>query len=208
MLKLKVPAIIAAMFFMSSVSAQAMEFADRPGPISEAFNSPSTVRALPIEDRSRRQIDNHVVLLPITKPGTKLTDRPRPISNIIPIRVVHIMLGDRPGRLSAEFSAVSRNSGIRFAGVVSNRFKPIATPTAMKFENRPGSISNRFKALAGVGIKFEDHPDFTSSLSKTTTPFEIHTRPGSMEYCAGSVEPCVSFRSYSRLSYERGVASH
>jgi hypothetical protein len=34
MLKLKVLAVIAAMFFISSVSIQAMEFADRPGPIS------------------------------------------------------------------------------------------------------------------------------------------------------------------------------
>jgi hypothetical protein len=210
MLKLKVPAVIAAMFFMSSVSAQAMEFADRPGPISAVLSSPSIVRAMPSADRSRRQIDNHVVLMPGTVTGMKLTDRLRPISSLIQARVAHVMFEDRPGRLSAEFSAVSSGSGIRFEhrpGVASNRFKPIATPTAMKFENRPGSISNRFKASI-VSSKSEDRPGFTASLSKTTTPLEVHTRLSSGEFCVGSAAPCDPLRwSYSKLSYTRGLAA-
>jgi hypothetical protein len=181
MLNLKFPAAIAAVVLMSSVSAQAMEFDDLPVLIS-GMSSPSTVRAMPSVDRSRRQIDNHVMLLPVAPAGTKLADRPRPISNLILARVAHRIFGDRPGRLSAEFSAVSKGSGISFEnrpGQLSNRFRPIATPTVMRFENRPGSVSNRFKTLAARTITFEDRSGYTSSLSKATNPFIVHTVMGS-----------------------------
>jgi hypothetical protein len=180
MLNLKFPAAIAAVVSMLSVSAQAMEFADRPNLIS-GVSSPSTVRAMPSVDHSRRQIDNHVILLPVAPAGTKLADRPRPISNLIQARVAYRIFGDRPGRLSAEFSAVSKGPSIRFVnrpGQLSNRFNPTATHTVMRFEDRPGSTSNRFKPLAAGTITFEDRPGFTSSLSKAPTPLAIRATRG------------------------------
>jgi hypothetical protein len=209
MLKLRVSAVIGAVFFMSSVSAQAMEFADRPGSTPGVFNSLRATPAMPSDDRSRRQINNHIVLMPVAAAGMKLADRPSPVS-LVRIQIARMMVEERPGRLSPEFSTVPFGSGIRFEygpGLVSSWLKVNATPVAMKFENRPGPISNRFKALAAVSTKFEDHPSFTFSLSETTTPFEIHTGPGSV--CAGSAAPCVPFgSSYSRLSYAHGAVTY
>jgi hypothetical protein len=163
MLILKAPAIIAAVLLMSAVSAKAMEFADRPDLVSRV-SIPSTVRSMPSVDHLRRQIDNHVILLPVAAAGTKLADRPRPISNLIHARVARMIFRDRPGRLSVEFSAVSKDSGIRFENrpsQVSNHFDPTATHTAMRFEDRPG-----------------DRSGFTSSLSKAPTPLAIRTTRG------------------------------
>lgn len=190
MLKVRVSAVIAAVLLMSSVSAQAMEFADRPEPISEAFNSPAAVRAIPSDDHSRRQINNPVVLLPVIVAETKLTDRPRPVSNVIPIKVSH---SDRPGRLSAEFTKVARGSGIRFEygpGVVASWLQPATASTALKFENRPGPVSNHFNISVAASIKFADRDLFTSSLPKSIAPYEIHARSGSLEFCVGSMAPC------------------
>jgi hypothetical protein len=183
MLNLKFPAAIAGVVLMLSVSAQAMEFADRPNLIC-GVSSPSTVCAMPSVDHSRRQIDNHVILLPVAPPGTKLADRPRPVSNLIQARVAYRIFTDRPGRLSAEYSAVSKGSSIRFVnrpGQLSNRFRPIATPAVMRFENRPGSVSNRFKTWAARTTTFGARSGFTSSLSKAATPFTIHAPIGSVE---------------------------
>ena len=160
MLILKVPAFIAAVLFMSSVSAQAMEFADRPGPISGALKSPSIVCAMPIEDRLCRRVNNHFILRATTATEKKLAARLRPVSHLIRIQVAQMMF-ERPGRLSAEFSAVARGSGIRFEygpGVASSWLKPTATPNAIKFENRPGSVSNRFNTMPAV--KFADRRGF------------------------------------------------
>jgi hypothetical protein len=184
MVILKVQAVMAAVLFMS-VSADAMEFADRPGTMFE-LSAPRAIRSMPADDCLRRQIDSHVILLPAQAAERKFSDRPRPVSRV-PVRLSATMSGDRRGRLSAEFSAIARGSVIRFehwAGVVSSRLGPIPAPTAMRFENRPGPILNRFKALAAVSNKFADRRGFTSSLVKTT-----------VEFCLGSIAPCgpVSF---------------
>ena len=84
MLIAKFPAVIAAVLFMSSVSAQAMEFADRPGTISKTFDSALTVRAMQSEERS--QLQN--ILHPVSVERLKLADRPRPISNLKRVWVV------------------------------------------------------------------------------------------------------------------------
>ncbi len=191
MLILRVPAVMAVVLFMSSVSAQAMEFADRPGPISGAFSSPSPVHVMPSEDRLRRQINSHIALRPVPLISTKVADRPNPISNVISTKFSHFE--DGRGRLSAEFSAVSEGSGIRFEHwpwVISNPIKPIASSTAMRFENRPGPISNRFKTWVAGSNKVVDRPGFTSSVAKATTPFGLHVRPGAVEFCVGSIAPC------------------
>lgn len=195
MLIAKVPAVIAAVLFMS-VSVQAMEFADPPGPISGALSSPRlTVHANPCADHSRRQINNPVALLPASVAGTKLADRPRPAS-LIRIQLVRVVFGDRPGRLSAEFRAVAHGT-MRFEhrpGKVTNRFKATNTASAMKFENRPGPVSNRFKTLASVS-KFADRRSFASSQTKIAPPVGLHVRPEAVDFCVGSIAPCgfVSF---------------
>jgi hypothetical protein len=110
MLIVKVPAVAAVVLFLSSVSAQAMEFADRPGLISAMISSPAATRVLLSDDCSRRQINDRNVLLPGSVTSTKLADR-------------------RPGRLSDEFSAVARAPGIRFEygpGMASSWLKPAA----------------------------------------------------------------------------------
>jgi len=56
MLIVKVPAAVAAVLFMS-VSAQAMEFAKRPAPVSETFAWAATVRSVHSDERLRRQIN-------------------------------------------------------------------------------------------------------------------------------------------------------
>jgi hypothetical protein len=48
----------------------------------------------------------------------------------------------------------------------------------MRFENRPGSVSNRFKTLNVRTITFEDRSGFTSSLSKAPTPLAFPTTIG------------------------------
>lgn len=169
MLIAKVPAVIAAVLFMSSVSAQAMEFADRPGPISETVISALTVRALQSEERPHRQINNHDMLHSVSVAWLKHDDRPRPISNLKRVWVVQMTLPNRPGRLSAEFSAVTKGSRIKFEygpGKVTGWLKPTATPIAMKFGHHPGPIGNLFLPLAAEDIKFADR-DFTSSLTKS-----------------------------------------
>jgi hypothetical protein len=193
MLIAKVPAAIAAVLFMSSVSAQAMEFADRPGPLSESFASALTVRALQSEERSRRQINDHNILQPASVAWIKL-DRPRPISNLKRVWVVQMTFQNRPGRLSAEFSAVAKGSRIKFEygpGEVTSWLKPTARPIAMKFDHHQGLIGNLFPALVAVNIKFADR-GITSSLTKINISSEIEPGKDSPGSCAGSMAPCGS----------------
>ena len=94
---LRVPAVMAAVLFMSSVSAQAMEFADRPGVTFDVVGASSATRAMLTDDCSRRQINTYSILLPVAIAETKPADRPRPVS-LIQIRVTRMILSDRPGR--------------------------------------------------------------------------------------------------------------
>jgi len=105
MLIAKVPAVVAAVLFMSSVSAQAMEFADRPGPIAENVTSALAIRAIQSEE---------------------LADRPRP--NLRQVWVAQGTFQTKLGRLSAEFSAVAKSSRMKFEygpGEVSSWLKPL-----------------------------------------------------------------------------------
>jgi hypothetical protein len=187
-----------------------------------------------IDDYSRRQINNLNMLLPTTVAQTRLVERPKRISNII--------RNNRPGRLSAEFSAVSKTLGIKFGHrpwkissrmktklversklvsnimrtkvsqsdrpgrlsaefsafnikfghgrpwMISSRIKTM--PTAMSFEHRPGPISNRPKTLAALKIKSENRRIFTSSLTKIKNSLWTHVQLNSMEFCVESIAPC------------------
>jgi hypothetical protein len=197
----KAPAVFAAVLFMSSVSAQAMEFANRPAPISETFASAPTVRAVHSDERLRRPINNHNILHPVSVEWMKLTGRPRPIANFQRVWVVQMTFQNRPGRLSAEFSAVARGFRIKFEygpGELSSWLKPTANPIAMTFDYHPGPIRNLFPPLAAENIKFADR-GFTSSLTKTNTP---EPGKGSAGFCVGSMAPCgsLNFAETSILS--------
>jgi hypothetical protein len=160
----KVPTALAVMLFISTVSAQAMQFADRPGLISEGVSSSAATRALPRDDGLRRQITNRHVLLSNPVTGTKLADRPRPIR--IRMAAAEMMFEVRPGRLSAEFSAVVKSHGMRFEygpGIASGWLKAAAAGTATRLEHRP---ANRFTNWAAGSIKVGHRDDFTSSLTR------------------------------------------
>jgi hypothetical protein len=179
MLILKVPAVIAAVLFMSSVSAQAMEFADRPGVTFDVVSAGKAIQVTQSDDCSRRQIHKLNVLL--TSARTKLVGRPGTILNVI-------QNSERPGRLSAEFSNVDKRSGFRFEygpGELASWLKPTATAVAMKFEDRPGPSTARFKTLAAVS---GDSHILTSSLAKPKPPVGVHVRPSA--FCVGSIAPC------------------
>jgi hypothetical protein len=161
----KVPTALAVMLVISSVSAQAMQFSDRPGLISERVSSSAATRTLPSDDCLRRQITNRHVLLSNPVTGTKLADRPRPISNRIRIAAAEMMFETRPGRLSAEFSAVAKGPRMRFEygpGMAASWLKAAAARTAISFEHRP---ANRFTNWAAGSIKVGNRDDFTSSFT-------------------------------------------
>jgi hypothetical protein len=186
MLIAKVPAAIAATLFLSSFSAQAMEFADRPGITFDAVSSLS----MPTDDYSRRQIDKLNIFLPVPVAETKLIERPKPISNVIPTKLSQSEI--RPGRLSAEFSAVAETSAMRFEygpGLASSWLKPTATHIGMKVDYHPGPIANLFPTLAAVNITDHGH---TSSLTKTIPLSEIQPAESSGGSCVGSMAPCGS----------------
>jgi hypothetical protein len=183
MLMVKVPAVVAGILFMSSVSAQAMEFADRPGIAVDVARSVPATRPIFSDDYSRRQINLHDILLLGPVAGQKLGDRPRPIS-LVRIRVTRGMSENRPGRLSAEFSAVVKPSGVKFEfgpGELASWLKPTATAVAVNFEDRRRPISARFKSLTTVNSNIADHHIFTSSFARVKPPVGLHVRPGAMK---------------------------
>jgi hypothetical protein len=145
MLISRVQMVLAAVLLMSSASAEAMEFADRPGVMLGLSSAPSS--AVSSQDRLRRQIDRHIALERRVVPMNRLADRPRPVTNLIRGPVVSVF-NDRPGRLSAEFSATAVTSGIelksRYTGSIHRR--PDVVKAAMRFEDRPGFASNQPKA--------------------------------------------------------------
>ena len=170
MVIVKVPTALAAILFVSTVSAQAMQFGDRPGLIPEMVGASAASHVLRSDDCSRRQIANRAVLLsaflsaPVT--AIKLSDRPRPISSRIRIAVAETMFATRPGRLSAEFSAAATSYGMKFEygpGLASGWIKAAATRSAMSVGHRP---ANRVTAWAVGSIKVGNRDDFTSSLTR------------------------------------------
>jgi len=166
MVIIKVSTALAAILFVSSVSAQAMQFADRPGLISEMAGASAASHVLRSDDCSRRQIANRGVLQSTPVTAIKILDRPRPISSRIRIAVTEVMLDTRRGRLSAEFSAVARSYGMKFEygpGLASSWIKAAAPRSAMAAGHRP---ANRFTAWAVESIKVGNRDDFTSSLTR------------------------------------------
>ena len=135
MLISKAAAVVIAVLMSSSVSAEAMEFADRPGTMP-GFSSSANGRMLVKNDRLRRQIDQSAFSVSRTLPN-RIADRPRPL-------VIHIerqsMSQDRVGRLSPEFSALVRYPSIQLDPLhaASIRRKPVAKTERLKFEDRPG----------------------------------------------------------------------
>lgn len=202
MLIAKVSAVAAAVLFMSSVSAQAMEFADRPGPISETFVSALTVRAIQSEERLRRQINHHNIFLSVSGAWIKLGDRPRAISNVRRVWV-QTTFQNRPGRLSVEFSAVAKSSRIKFEygpGEVSGWLKPNTAHVAMKIADHPGPIGTLFPPLGTENIQLADST-FTSSILKIIIRPGMRPRPASVGFCVGSMAPCgsLNFAQPSRM---------
>lgn len=168
MVIVKASTALAAILFISSVSAKAMEFADRPGSISGVVSSSKAARAS--DDCLRRQLNSlNVLSAPVT--GTKLADRPSPISP----------------RIRFEYGP----------GAASSWLKPVAARAAITFELRPGPISNRFTASAARGIKAGD---FTSSLTKATIPSAIRPGQTSAQFCIGSMAPCGPMRFTERFT--------
>jgi hypothetical protein len=165
MVIVKVPTALAAMLFISA-SAQAMQFADRPGLSSEIISASAAGRAVRSDDFSRRQIAHRNVLLTAPVTAAKLADRPRPVSNRIRIAVTEMMFESRPGRLSAEFSAVTKSYGMKFEygpGMASGWLEAAATRTAIRFDHRPVTRST---AWAVGNIQVGSRDDFTSSLTR------------------------------------------
>jgi hypothetical protein len=204
MLIVRVPAVVAAVLFMSCVSAKAMEFADRPGMTLDVISSLPAVRLILNDDYSRRQINNLNILLPTTLTQTRQVERPKPVSNIIPAK---LSWSDRPGRLSAEFSAVNKKFGIKFGHrlwMASSSIKPTAKPPAISFED---PTLSRFRILAALKIRSEDRRGFTSSLAKINTAYNTHTPPSSVEFCEGSIAPCgrVNFAQGDRKGRMRAA---
>jgi hypothetical protein len=185
MLIAKVSAVVAAVLFMSSVSAQAMEFADRPG-ITVAN---SAIEVASVRDLARRQINQ-----PESLWGTD--ERTRAILESI-FKLLAEPQG--PGRLSAEFSPVVVDSG-KFEHrpiMIGSRIKVVTRRVGMRFEDRPGPATGRLNTLTAVTSKLLDRI-VTSSVRKSKAPFGLHTRPSAAEFCVGSIAPCGSLNFAQR----------
>jgi hypothetical protein len=151
-------AAIFAILLMSSVSAKAMEFGDRPG--MAGVSLPPARNVTLSDDRMRRQIGGRTTIAAIKNAQSKLADRPRPVSNIVGKRVSSI-IKDGLGRLSQEFIIVSADSQFRTSlrHPVSIRRKPIVVFGSMRFDDHPGSMSNGFKDMTAATINIGGHPD-------------------------------------------------
>ena len=185
MLNAKVAAVIAAVLVMSSVSAHAMEFADRPG--MTVVSSMPALQVTSVGDLARRQINEHKSLLG-TDAGTM---------GIVNSILALLAEPKGSGRLSAEFSPVAVNHG-NFEHrpiMVGSSIKVTIGRSAMRFEDRPGLATVRLTNKAVDQI-------VTSSVRKTKAPFGLHSRPNAAEFCVGSIAPCGS------LSFVQRYAKH
>lgn len=143
-------AAIFAILLMSSVSAEAMEFGDRPGLVAE-HRSPVVRHKTASTDRVRRQVDD---LVRFKIGGSMLAERQRPVSMVIHTPLDSLMR-DRPGRLSPEFTAVSESSHIRLDSRHSASIprKPAVMIVGMRFEDRPGASSVGFANITTASIE-------------------------------------------------------
>jgi hypothetical protein len=168
MLNGKISALVAAVLVMSSVSAHAMEFADRPG-MAVVSSMPARQAAF-VGDSARRQINQRKSLL-----GTD--DWTMAIVNSILAPEI-----EGQGRLSPEFSPVIvRNDNFEHRPVmIGSKIKDSVTRAAMRFEDRPGPV---------ITSKLVDQIA-TSSVRKATANFGFHNRPDAAQFCVGSIAPC------------------
>ena len=169
MLNRNISALVAAVMVMTSVSAQAMEFADRPGVL---VSSKPAVQASLVGDLARRQIHQPKSLLGTDK-GTMAI-----LNSIFEL----LAEAEGPGRLSAEFSPVVVVSG-NFEHrpiMIGSRIKAVIKRAAMRFEDRP---------RAAVTNKLVDQT-VTSSLRRFKAPFGLHNGPNAAPFCVGSIAPC------------------
>lgn len=166
MLIAKVSAVVAAVLVMSSVSAHAMEFADRPG--TRVANSMPVLEVSSEGDLARRQIHHPKSLL-----GTDKRTR-----DILESIVGLLAEREGPGRLSAEYSPFVVDFGnFEHRPIMIGTTAKVATSrAAMKFEDRP-----RHTVVDQI---------VTSSVRKSTVPFGLHRRPSAAEFCVGSIAPC------------------
>ena len=165
MLNAKVAAALAAILVMSSVSAHAMDFADRPG--MTVISSMPALQVTSVGDLARRQIDQPKSLL-----GTD--ERTMAILNSI---LALLAEPKGSGRLSAEFSPVVGDSG-NFEHrpiMIGSRMKDGIVRAAMRFEDRPGLATVRLTTKVVDQI-------VTSSVKKPKAPFGLHSRPSPAEY--------------------------
>jgi hypothetical protein len=167
MLSLKFVAAFAAVLLMSVGAAQA---GGRPFVVSGMSSSKATIVAMTIE--YRRQANHHVDRLSTT-PGIKLASSHRPVSK--PIRTV---------LMTARMSVHSPDP-------VPDRISAISSAD-IRFENRPGPVSNRFISSEN---KLEAYASFTASLSQVTIVRNIHIRFA--DFCTGSITPCDLVPFYS-----------
>jgi hypothetical protein len=165
----KVPAVVAAVLFMSSVSAQAMEFADRPG-----TSSTGSIKIASVGDMSRRQIRQPNILGRDRRTGLVV------LNSIL----VNSNEGERPGRLSAEFIPIV-SDGLEYMPVRTSKGRVRYCPTsaAMRFEDRPGFAGARLGAQTTAGNTIADRI-VTSSVRKAKVPFGLHNRPSAKEFAS------------------------
>src|SRR5687768_563119 len=128
MLNAKVSAVFAAVWVMCSVSAQAMEFADRPG--MTVVSSMPALQVASVGDLARRQIHQPKSLLGTDERTTAI------LNSIFEL----LAEPDGPGRLSAEFSPVVVDSG-NFEHrpiMIGSTIKGIPTLPTRTFEGQSG----------------------------------------------------------------------
>jgi hypothetical protein len=192
MMILRVPAVVAAVLFMSSVSVEAAGFADRPDMLyGNALQQIVHVS----KDRLRRQISSHIVF----------PTAPRLILNFVRIPKIHVALAMTPGRLSPEFSPAIRRPAVNFetwSRLGSGRY------SAMTFKDQPGPMSKRVRMAAPRIIRF-DRPAFVPTPKKTAA-VRLHSSPSSVNFCVGSMAPCgsLSFAQPSRPNIRSAAYLH
>jgi hypothetical protein len=186
MLNAKVTAVVAAVLVMSSVSAQAIEFGDRPG--IPVVRSMQAVQVTSAGDLARRQIDQPKSLLG--------ADR----QTMVILNSIFSLLSETEGRgrLSAEFSQVAVDFGnFERRTVMSGRKIKDISRRSITFADRPGLATARINP-ATLTDKLVDRV-VTSSVRSVKASFGRHSRPKAAEFCVGSIAPCgsVSFAQQS-----------
>jgi hypothetical protein len=184
MIILSVPAVLAALF-ISSVSAEAAGFANRPDMLDRA-SPPPVVHAS--HDVSRRQINGHSALRTASITAIKLPHRPTPVSNFRS-KKASVEIAGGAGRLSPEFSPVIRRSVVIFKSwsrLGSSRY------SAMTFKDQARPMAKRLAMAIPLTLRF-DRPAFVPASTRTSAAIETAVPTRSAKFCMGSMAPCGAF---------------